>query len=178
MLFVSLDTADYAFDERRAKEARGLLAEHRPAARRCVLLSHILPQAGTPLEGKHGQEKQLARADSERILELVDDFDVDLVLGGHYHGYAASKRGRATILLTGGGGASLDGPEEFHHFLRLTLGEKGVAHEVVKVDAKHGLEWLQYLGLRYAPVPIGSLAAAVAASSLAARRLRPKAGTA
>jgi 3',5'-cyclic AMP phosphodiesterase CpdA len=183
VLFVSLDTADYAFDEERAEVARKLLAAHRPGARRCVLLSHILPQAGTALEGKHGQEKQLPGPDSERILKIVDDFDVDLILGGHYHGYAATKRRRATMLLTGGGGASLDGPDEFYHYLRVTLAEggvtqEGVTHEVVKIDSPHGVEWIQYLGLRYAAAILAALSLLVVASSLASRRMKRRGGDA
>jgi len=171
VLFVALDTADYEFDPARAKEAEEILAAHRSAARRCVLLSHILPQAGTTLEGKRGAEKQLRPEDSQRILDLVDRFSVDLVLGGHFHGYAGSKHGRATILLTGGGGASLDGPGEFYHYLRVVLDEKGVSHEVIKVDSPHGVEWLRYQMLRYAWQVLASLSLVLVVLSLVSRRL-------
>ncbi len=171
VLFVALDTADYAFDEARAREAEAILEKHRPEAARCVLLSHILPQVGTALEGKRGAEKQLRPDDSRRILDLVERFQVDLVLGGHFHGYAASKHRGTTLLLTGGGGASLDGPDEFHHFLRVTLGENGVSHEVVRVDSPHGVEWLRYQGLRRPWAVLAPLAAVVVASSIATRKL-------
>jgi Icc-related predicted phosphoesterase len=176
VLFVALDTADYAFDEARAREAESILEKRRRDASRCVLVSHILPQVGTPLEGKRGAEKQLKPADSQRILDLVERFQVDLVLGGHYHGYAASKHGATTLLLTGGGGAGLDGPSEFHHFLRVTLDERGVSHEVVRIDSPHGVEWLRYQALGRPWAVLTPLALAVAASSFASRRLsRPRA---
>lgn len=171
VLFVALDTADYHFPQARADAARAILRAERPRSRACVLLSHILPQK------KQGAEKALDAEDSARILALVDDFDVGLLLGGHYHGYAESKHGRATILLTGGGGANLDGPDEFYHYLRVTLAPDGsVTHQVIKVDSPHGIEWLRYQLLRYSIFVLAALAAVLVAATLVVRRAkRPEA---
>jgi 4-amino-4-deoxy-L-arabinose transferase-like glycosyltransferase/Icc-related predicted phosphoesterase len=185
VLFVSLDTADYDFTEERFERARAILDAHRSEASHIVLLTHILPLVGDTRLDKQGREKQLRKPDSDRIKALVDRYGIELVLGGHYHGHAETKVGNATYVITGGGGAALDGNgTEFYHYEKIAIGPSGVTPSFVKVASPHGIEWLAYKALRYRGnvrevlVGLGFLAIPLGLAILRRRRLRKLLATA
>jgi len=167
VLFVSLDTSDYHFDADRAARAEKVLRERAASARYRVLLSHVLPQVGKL--GKKGHEKELSDQESKLILGLVTSYKIDLLLGGHYHGYAEESYAGALMLLTGGGGATLDDPAAGYHYCRVTLGPGGPTHVKIASSA-YGLEWIRYQVLRYWYAFLGPLALLVIVLQLVARR--------
>jgi predicted phosphodiesterase len=175
VLFVSLDTADErSFPEEQARRVDAILAAERPRSSHAVLLTHVPPLAGEPIRDKRGYVKQLPGEDTARLFALVEKYKVELVLGGHYHGSRIDKRGGATYVIAGGGGASLDGPTEFPHYVRATISDAGVTTEVVRVDDGPGVERLRYYLLRYArivvPALVGTALAAFAVALVLRRR--------
>jgi Icc-related predicted phosphoesterase len=169
ILFVAADTGDYDFPEARAAELDAILTAERPRSRLAVILTHELPFFGTQrLKDKRGYDKQLAEPDSARMAALVEKHDVCLVLGGHFHGYASGKIGRAAAIVSGGGGAPLDGPDEYYHYVRVKIHPEGaVTHEVVRHD-NHAPEWLRYRLLQNANPVAGALAAAAVVAGIVA----------
>src|SRR5262249_36980109 len=146
VLVVSIDTADeHGFSEEQARAVDAILAEQRPRARHAAILTHVMPLFEKPSIDKRGYVKHLDAPDSERPRRLCEKHSVELVLGGHFHGFATETRGTTTYLMIGGGGGALDGPTERHHFAKLTFDERGVSHEVVFVESPFGLSWLRYL---------------------------------
>ncbi|MBI3723262.1 metallophosphoesterase [bacterium] len=151
VLFVSIDTSDEkSFPEEKAREVDAILSRERPRSDHAVLVSHVPPLVGKVLRDKRGNTKQLPEEDSRRIFSLVEKHGIELVLAGHYHGYSCEKRGSTTYLVSGGGGGSLDGPDELHHFLKVRLGPGALEHEVVRVDDGAGIEWVRHQVLREA----------------------------
>jgi 3',5'-cyclic AMP phosphodiesterase CpdA len=167
VLFVSLDTSDYHFDAERAERAAKVLRERAESARYRVLLSHVLPQVGKL--GKKGHEKELSDQESKLILDLVTTYKIDLLLGGHYHGYAEESYGGALMLLTGGGGATLDDKDAGYHYCRVTLGAPP-QHVKIDVSSPYGLEWIRYNVLRYPYAVLAPLLVLLVALQLVARR--------
>jgi Icc-related predicted phosphoesterase len=178
VLIVSIDSADErSFSVEQAREVEAILAAERPRSAHAVVLTHVPPLAGEPLKDKRGYVKMLDPADSTRLLDLADRFDVDLVLAGHYHGFAERKRGKTRIVISGGGGGSLDSPDAFFHYVRATLPPQGgVNLEIVRVDDAPGLEHARYLLLRNEQrllVVAGALAVASLGLGLFRARRKP-----
>jgi Icc-related predicted phosphoesterase len=168
VLVVSIDTSDeHSFPETQARAVDSILTAQRPRARHAVILTHVMPRFEKPAIDKRGFVKHLDPADSDRLRELCKKHDVDLVLGGHFHGYATEQRGRTSFVMSGGGGGALDGPGEFYHYLRLTFDDRGAVLEVVRVKDPFGAEWIHYLLLKYEWRVLSVLSAAAGACCLA-----------
>lgn len=176
VLFVALDTGDYTLDDARLAEADAWLLAERPRFAKAVILTHCAPFYGVPLKDKRGWEKTLPQAPidwSARLRALAEKHRVDLVLGAHYHGHGeARKVNGVTYVVAGGGGATLDGPDELYHHVGVTLAPAGPEIDVVRHDSPNNLEYVRHQVLRNLELETQVLLACILASAIALVLLR------
>jgi len=70
----------------------------------------------------------------QNFIDIIDRYKVDYVITSHFHGYDRTKRNGTVYLVTGGGGAPLEGKETFgglHHAIVLTVAHGKVSEKVV-----------------------------------------------
>ena len=123
---------DHAADGR--EFLRRTLAEHAASARRIFVFNHIPPKLGFGLkfDGMAGQEE---------VLRLMDEYEVDYFISGHYHGYARAQRGKTTYLASGGGGGRLRGDHlGFHHAVTFTVRQDAVQERICALPSHFSLE--------------------------------------
>ena len=74
--------------------------------------------------------------DSQRFMQLAQQYDIRYVFAGDHHGYVKTQRGGTTYIVTGGGGARLRGEHGgFHHLVRMAIHD-GVINETVIATEK------------------------------------------
>jgi hypothetical protein len=93
------------------------------------VLMHIPPVISRDIQSRRLKE-------SGELMGLFQELGIDYVFTGDYHGYARVTRGRTSYLVTGGGGARLDGGRgrQFHHAVMLHVGRDFVAEKIIPVD--------------------------------------------
>ena len=72
----------------------------------------------------------------EAFMTLMAEQEVDYVFAGHIHAYAQEERDGIVYTISGGAGAPLytgDHPQAFYHYLRVSIQDRAVAIEVVKI---------------------------------------------
>lgn len=81
----------------------------------------------------------------EYWVEVFEDYDVDLVIGGHYHSYQRGEQEGVTYLVSGGGGHTLDSidvedwammevVEMTHHIVIMDVNAERVSWQAITVD--------------------------------------------
>jgi hypothetical protein len=73
---------------------------------------------------------------AKKLNDLFDASHVTLLLTSHIHGYYEGVWGKTPYIISGGAGAPLQGSDPAHyffHYIRVTVDDKGVTHEVVKI---------------------------------------------
>jgi len=75
-----------------------------------VVFTHIPPfiEFWDPKAWNEGKEKNWGSFVREKWVPLFEESGVDLVIGGHQHGYQRGKRRGITYAIVGGGGGALD----------------------------------------------------------------------
>ncbi|MBN1883247.1 MAG: metallophosphoesterase [Deltaproteobacteria bacterium] len=78
---------------------------------------HVPPQSLSPLVECRGIDME------EEFFSIIEEYDVDYVICGDYHSYLESEYGDTGFIITGGGGAELDGENEysFYHSVFLSI---------------------------------------------------------
>jgi predicted phosphodiesterase len=81
---------------------------------------------------------------SDAFLPLFHDLHVSYVLASHYHGYARTRLGDTTYIITGGGGARLDHSDKdyqpFYHAVLLQVGKDHVSERILHARGWHDPE--------------------------------------
>jgi hypothetical protein len=92
---------------------------------------HIPPGVSDDFQARRLRE-------SREFISAFEELGIDYVFTGDYHGYARVKRGRTSYLITGGGGARLDGGRgrQFHHAVMIHVGKGAISEKIIPVD-KH-----------------------------------------
>ena len=75
-----------------------------------------------------------------QLVSLFNRLHADYVFGGDFHGYARTRFGYPTYLITGGGGGNLEGDSQFHHAVVVTVGKNLISERIIKVDKSVDLE--------------------------------------
>jgi hypothetical protein len=90
---------------------------------------HIPPSVSDDFQARGLRE-------SDEFIRIFEKLRVDCVFTGDYHGYARIQRGATSYLLTGGGGAHLDGGrgKQFHHAVMIHVAGKGFSKRIIAVD--------------------------------------------
>jgi len=111
------------------------LSGRRNNYRKVFVFMHIPPLALPGLPGKH-------MVNSTAMVSLLDKYQVDYVIAGHYHGYSRTKRKNTVYLTSGGGGAHLKKNKfgAFHHAIMLTVGQDSVSEQILYVDRNESVE--------------------------------------
>lgn len=83
----------------------------------------------------NGTFSGIYRLNSDEEVNLLQNIfyenNVNYYISGHYHGYASKKIGRTTYIVTGGANNLLD-PGEYKHFVRFTVSDNIITHEVIR----------------------------------------------
>ena len=74
------------------------------------------------------------------LVSLLIKLDIDYVFCGDFHGYARTRYGDLTFLVTGGGGGNLKGEDQFHHATVVTVGWNFISERLIKVDKSVDVE--------------------------------------
>ena len=106
-----------------------VLSQRRQHVRRVFVLMHVPPM--DPSRGWNGNGKS-------RTLEFLEQHGVDYAIGSHLHRYGRAQAGPTTVLVTGGGGATLKPAPfgGFHHAIVIRVAGDQVSEEIVPVSAK------------------------------------------
>ncbi len=74
----------------------------------------------------------------EELISLFHRLNVDYVFAGHYHGYARTRYGDTTYIISGGGGAELDDDiiPQFYHAVVIEVGQDYVAERIIQIPEK------------------------------------------
>ena len=98
---------------------------------------HVPPQSLSPLVECRGIYAE------DEFFSLIDEYDVDYVVCGDFHSYLESEYGDTGFIITGGGGAELDGEDtySFYHSVVLSIDpQKGqVTERVLPISKKSEL---------------------------------------
>jgi hypothetical protein len=81
-------------------------------------------------------------AESEELVTLLDELDIDYVFTGDYHGYARVRLGNTTYIVSGGGGGHLDHDffPQFHHAVVLRVGKDFISERIIPVSRDNDFE--------------------------------------
>lgn len=79
----------------------------------------------------------ILRGGNDQFMALMEQYGVSHVFTGHIHAYAEGIRNGVHYFVSGGCGGPID-PDDFYHYLRVTVGGTDVNTEVVKIEAP---EW-------------------------------------
>jgi len=96
---------------------------------------HIPPPVSSTFEARSFEE-------AAELVALFDELGIEYVFAGDFHGYAQSKRGKTTYIVTGGGGAHLaEAPaSQFHHATVVYVTPNSVDKRIVAVPPAEDLE--------------------------------------
>ncbi len=110
-----------------------LKTESRRAKRTFVFL-HTPPPVFPDIERRTFQG-------SDRFFRLCDQFGIDYVFSGHYHGYLRAERHHTAYLVSGGGGGPLETkqPGTFHHAVVISVTPQRVLEQIVGVSGDYRL---------------------------------------
>jgi Calcineurin-like phosphoesterase len=113
---------------------KSLLEEESKNYRKRFVFLHIPPPVPSFDNRKYTAPKEL--------ISLFRRLNVDYVFSGHYHGYARTRYGDTTYIVSGGAGAHLDDDiiPQFHHAVVVEVGEDYVAERIIQVPKKLDLK--------------------------------------
>jgi len=134
-LFIFLRTLpEYPMDETVGFLDR-VLSAHRRDSEKVFVFMHIPPIHALTFSARDSDGK-------EALVALFDEYDVDYVCAGDYHGYARAKLNGTVYLVTGGGGAHLKEGKfgAFHHALVLRVEPSAVHERLLFVVRNEDLE--------------------------------------
>lgn len=90
-----------------------------------VIITHV--PIFDPREGKG--HSLIEKSQSDYLVSLIEDNNVQMVLTGHIHYYNQTIRNGTHYVISGGGGAVLYEPLElggFHHYMKFSINDTGV----------------------------------------------------
>jgi hypothetical protein len=140
-LFIVLRVLDKPVGPRTTQESleflRSVLSTRRRDFGKVFVFMHIPPQTvSTDFSAREFEG-------ANELVGLCDEYRVDYVITGDYHGYARVKVRDTTYLVTGGGGARLKAKKfgRFHHAIVLKVGHDSVSERILFMEhAGSGLE--------------------------------------
>lgn len=96
---------------------------------------HIPPPVSSTFEARTFGE-------ADELVALFEELGIEYVFAGDFHGYAQSKRGETTYIVTGGGGAHLAGKPggQFHHATVIHVTSDSVDKRIVAVTRVNDME--------------------------------------
>ncbi len=114
---------------------KGFIGDPKEKYRHRFVFMHIPPPISSGFVARSFPEHK-------QIVELIDKVGIDYVFAGDYHGYARTKLGDTTYIVSGGGGARLKdvNGRQFHHALVVSVGQHSVAERFVYVKSAHDME--------------------------------------
>lgn len=124
-----LGTQDYAWLEARASErAAETEVRHR------FLFMHY-----PPLDAPKGVDRVQPVPGYRRLYDLAPALKIRRVFSGNLHAYRRIEIQGVPYVVCGGGGAKLQSPEAFHHYVEVTVEGDAVRDEVVRLPTAGGL---------------------------------------
>jgi predicted phosphohydrolase len=78
----------------------------------------------------------------EELISLFRRLNVDYVFAGHYHGYARTRYGDTTYIISGGGGAQLDDDiiPQFYHAVVMEVGQDHIAERIIQIPEQYDIK--------------------------------------
>ena len=134
-LFVFLQVLDGDYTNIESLDfARTVLSENHGRHRKTFVLTHIPPPVSTVYRARRFQGQ-------EELVSLMDQYKVDYLIAGDYHGYAHVQLNNTTYLVTGGGGSRLKPNRfsRFHHAVVITVSQDTISERILAVERDHDL---------------------------------------
>jgi hypothetical protein len=135
-LFIGLRILDEPFSNQESIDfLTRLVSEPNATYRHKFVFLHIPPSISPDFSVR-------AIDDEEALVSLLDKLQVDYVFASDYHGYARTRHGRTTYLVSGGGGARLvkEKSGQFHHAVVVTVGKDFLSERIIKADKRVDIE--------------------------------------
>jgi hypothetical protein len=80
---------------------------------------------------------------AERLNSLFDKYNITMLFASHIHAYYKGRWGKTPYIITGGGGADMDGLDPnhyFYHYIKVNISDNGINYEVKKIKSfGHGI---------------------------------------
>lgn len=78
----------------------------------------------------------------EELISIFRRLNVDYVFAGHYHGYARTRYGDTTYIVSGGAGAQLDDDiiPQFYHAVVIEVGQDHVAERIIQIPEQYDIK--------------------------------------
>jgi hypothetical protein len=100
------------------------LRHNASSVKRIFVFNHIPPDLGFGWGAR-------VLPHQERLIKLLDTYQVDYFIGGDYHGYARVQNGATAFLISGGAGAKLaEGGGGFHFAVLFTIKDEKVQEKL------------------------------------------------
>jgi Calcineurin-like phosphoesterase len=114
-------------DEESIDFLKSLLEKEVNTYRKTFVFLHIPPPVPSFDNRKFTAPKEL--------ISLFHRLNVDYVFAGHYHGYARTRYGDTTYLVSGGAGAKLDDDiiPQFYHAVVIEVGQDHIAERIIQI---------------------------------------------
>lgn len=131
-LFIVLRIMEAPFSNRESIEFLKRLSQQNPDAYRYrFVFMHIPPAVSGDIQARKILE-------NTEIIELFEKLRIDCVFTSDYHGYARIMRGPTSYLISGGGGAHLDGGigRQFYHAVMIHVEGNAVSERIIPIE-KH-----------------------------------------
>jgi len=103
--------------------------------RKRFVFMHVPPRISLDFEARQFVE-------SEELVTLLSELNVDYIFAGDYHGYAQIRLGTTTYIVTGGGGAHLEHDlfPQFHHAVILRVGKDFISERIIPAARDNDFE--------------------------------------
>jgi Icc-related predicted phosphoesterase len=93
-----------------------------------------------PFDPREGQSYCLTESSGEKLMALMEKYEVGYVLCGHIHCYFRQVINGVTYIIAGGAGGGLKCPDGFYHYVEVSVGDEGIEDSVIKIKKNR---WLQ-----------------------------------
>jgi 3',5'-cyclic AMP phosphodiesterase CpdA len=93
-----------------------------------------------PFDPREGENYCLPEMRGKRLMQLMEEFEVDYVFCGHIHCYFKEVINGVTYIISGGAGGTLKCPDGFYHYVRVSVRGEEIVDSVIKVKKNWWLE--------------------------------------
>jgi len=138
-LFIALNIWEHCRAESGVRFLEETLRNESAGMKRIFVLNHVPPDVG------YGWQAH-ALPEQERLLALLQEYNVTYFISGDYHGYSQVRCGCTAFVVSGGGGGKLRGGAlGFHHAVIFTVHDEAVQTRLCVVPPSSStLDYLRY----------------------------------
>lgn len=129
-LFLLVDNSSGQIGPEELKWCRDILEQKRKSVKHVFITLHC-PLIAVQKDNPNPAPIEFHQPE---VKELIDHYNVTIVLAGHFHSYRRQQIGNALHIVTGGAGARLHESDSFFHYVQIDVSGDKVEDLVVRSD--------------------------------------------